>query len=69
MIKALKKLNIRLISPHNMTDISNPMANGKKTENISNKLRNGTRVSTITTLIEYSAGILHQSNKARERNI
>jgi hypothetical protein len=39
-----------------------------KTETISSKIRKETRVSTLSTLIQYSAEIPSHSNKARERN-
>jgi hypothetical protein len=43
-------------------------AKWEKTEAIPLKVKNETRVSTISTLIQYSDGIPNQSNKARERN-
>jgi hypothetical protein len=39
-----------------------------KAKNISSKVRHKTRVSTLPTLIQYSAKILSQSSKVRERN-
>jgi hypothetical protein len=40
----------------------------KKTENISHKVRNETRMPTLSTSIQHSSGILSQSNKARRSN-
>jgi hypothetical protein len=39
-----------------------------KNETISSKIRNEKKVSTLTTLIQYSTGISSQSNKTEERN-
>jgi hypothetical protein len=39
-----------------------------KIETISSKVRNETRVSTLSTLIQYIFGILSQSNNTRKRN-
>jgi hypothetical protein len=39
-----------------------------KTETIFAKIRNETKVSILSTLIQYSDWILSQSSKARERN-
>jgi hypothetical protein len=40
----------------------------RKTENISSKTRNETKVSTLSTLIQHSHGIPSQINKIRRRN-
>jgi hypothetical protein len=40
----------------------------KTTESISPEIRNETRLSTLPTLIQYSALILSYRNKAREGN-
>jgi hypothetical protein len=48
--------------------IANIILDEEKTEIISSKVRKETRVSTLTTLIQYSTRIVGQSNKARERN-
>jgi hypothetical protein len=39
---------------------------GKKTETISSKVRNETRLSTFSTLTQYSFGIPNQSNKQEQ---
>jgi hypothetical protein len=48
--------------------ITNIILSRGKTEIVSSKVKNGTRVSTVPTVISYSTGIPSQSNKTRERN-
>jgi hypothetical protein len=48
--------------------IANIIQNGEKTENISPKVKNETRVSTLSTLIQHSLGIPSQMNKTGRRN-
>jgi hypothetical protein len=72
MIKALRKLGIEgmclnIIKAIYGKPIVNIILNRKKPETISPKIRNETRVPTIPTLIQHSAGIPSQSNKARRR--
>jgi hypothetical protein len=60
IIKGLKKLGIKdsylnIIKAIYDLIIAKIMLNGKKTESISSKIRNETRLSSITTLILYSA--------------
>jgi hypothetical protein len=40
----------------------------RKTEIISSKVRNNTRMATLPTLMQYSTGTPKQSNKARKIN-
>ena len=42
--------------------------NGKKTESIPPKIRNKTRVSIFTTVIQHSSGNASYSNQRRKRN-
>jgi hypothetical protein len=72
MIKALKELGkkemyIDIIQVICCKTIANIVLVGK-TENISSKIRNEIRMSTLQALTQYSARILNQINKARERN-
>jgi hypothetical protein len=40
---------------------------GKKAENISSKVRNETRVTTLSTLIQHNFGVPSQRNKTERR--
>jgi hypothetical protein len=70
-IKKLKKRNSTLTTTK-ITIYDKPVANiiliGKKTETISSKVRNQTRVFTLSTLTQHSLGIPSQSNKTGRRN-
>jgi hypothetical protein len=73
MIKTLRKLGIErmclnIIKAIYDKPIANTIFNGGKTETISPKVRNETRVPTLPTSIQHSSGIPTQSNKARRRN-
>jgi hypothetical protein len=71
MIKALKKEGIERMSLNIVKAIYNKLSANillNVTETISSKVRNKTRVSTLTTLIQYSTGILSHSNKTGKRN-
>jgi hypothetical protein len=69
MLKDLRKLGIermyikiiKAIYKH----ITNIIHNGEKTETISCKVRNETRMPTLHTPIQHSLGIPSQSNKAQ----
>jgi hypothetical protein len=67
MIKALRKLGIEGMYLNIVKSIydkptANIILNGEKTETIPPKIRDETRVPTIPTLIQRSAGISSQSN-------
>jgi hypothetical protein len=67
MIKALRKLGIEgmhlnIIKAMYDKPIVNIIINGEKTETISPKIRNETRMPTIPTAIQHSPGIPSQSN-------
>ena len=47
---------------------ANTILNGKKIESISPKVRNKTRVTTLTTTIKHSFGSFGHSNQSRKRN-
>jgi hypothetical protein len=73
MIKALRKLGVdrmyfNIYKGCTNKPIGNIILNGEKTETISPKLRNETRIPTFSTPIKHSLGIPSQSNKARRRN-
>jgi hypothetical protein len=71
MLKALKRLGIKGLYLNIIRlYITNSQHGPKwgKIEIISSKLRNKSRVSTLSTLIQYRARILSKSNKARERS-
>jgi hypothetical protein len=76
MIKALRKLGIEgmylnIIKAIYGKHIANIILNGEKlklSETISPKIKIETRVPTIPTPIQHSAGIPGQSSKARTRN-
>jgi hypothetical protein len=60
IIKALKKLGLEgsylnIIKAIYDKSIASVILNGEKTENISSKIRNEVRASTLSTLIQYSA--------------
>jgi hypothetical protein len=66
MIKALRKLGTGGMYLNITKAIyQKHIANRRKTETISPKIRNETRVPTISTTIHHSPGIPSQSNKAR----
>jgi carbonic anhydrase len=72
MVEALIKLGIagtypNIIKAAYKKPKANIIPNGK-TETISSKDRNETRVSTLPTLIQYSFGIPSQSNIIGERD-
>jgi hypothetical protein len=67
MIKALKKLGMEGIYLNSKGYIHS-CPKWRKTETVSSKVKNKTRVSILPTLTQYRARILSQSNKARERN-
>jgi hypothetical protein len=54
--------------PHHNKNYSQCAKWGKKLKHFSLFFRNETKVSTLSTLIQYSARILNKSNKRRERN-
>jgi hypothetical protein len=64
----IKGSYLNVINAINDKPIANIILNGEKTENISSKIRNETRLSTLTPLVQYSTLNFSQSNKARERN-
>jgi hypothetical protein len=73
MIKALRKLGIEgmylnIIKAIYDKPIANIILNGGKTETISSKVRNETRMPTFPSPIQCSLGIPSQSDKARKRN-
>jgi hypothetical protein len=73
MVRALAKLGIEGMYLNIMKGISDtPIAiiilNGEKNETISPKVRNKTKVSILSTLIQPSLGILSQRNKTERRN-
>jgi hypothetical protein len=71
MINALMKLGIEGVYLNIIRAIyDKPIANiiTKWGKTISSKVRNKTRVSTLSTLIKHSLGIPSQSNKAGRRN-
>jgi hypothetical protein len=73
MIKALRKLGIEgiylnIIKVIYDKPIANIIFNGKKTETISPKIKNETRIPSLPTPIQHSPGIPSQSNKARRSN-
>jgi hypothetical protein len=73
MKKALSKLGIEgmylnIIKVIYDKPVANIILNGGKTETISHKVRNETRMPTIPTPIQHSPGIPSQRNKARRRN-
>ena len=47
---------------------ANIILNGEKTESISSKIRNETRMSTLTTIIQHSFGSPSHGNQRRKRN-
>ena len=47
---------------------ANIILNGDKTESISSKIRNKTRMSTLTTIIQHSSGSPSRGNQRRKRN-
>ena len=47
---------------------ANIILNGEKTKSIPSKIRNKTRVSTLTTVIQHSFEIPSYSNQRRKRN-
>jgi hypothetical protein len=67
LIKALKKLGIQgmylnIVKAVYDKPTANIILNGEKTETISPKIRNETRMPTIPTPIQHSTGISSQSN-------
>jgi hypothetical protein len=73
MIKALKKLGIEGMFPqHNKGYIQQTCrkhyAKWRTTETISLKVRNETGLTAFSTLIQYSFGMLSQSNKTRTKD-
>jgi hypothetical protein len=71
IMKSLRKLEIKemyfkIIQAAYDKTIANTVLNGGKTEAISSKVMNKTRVYTLPTFIQYSVGISIQSNKARK---
>jgi hypothetical protein len=67
MIKALQKLGIEQNEGYISQTNNQYDTEWRKTEHIFSKIRNDTRVSTLTTLIQYSVTNLSQSNKTNER--
>jgi hypothetical protein len=70
MIKTLKKVRIEetylnIIKAIYDKYITHIILNEEKLKPFFSKVRNETRVSTLFTLIQHSARILNQSNKAR----
>ena len=47
---------------------ANIILNGEKTKSIPSKIRNKTRVSTLTTIIQHSSGSTSYINWRRKRN-
>ena len=73
MIKTLRKAGIEgaqlnIIKAIYDKPTANIILNGKKIESISPKVRNKTRVPTVTTTIQHSFGSFVHSNQSRERN-
>jgi hypothetical protein len=72
MIKTLKKLGMEgkylniMKAVYDKPISQHPIKQGK-TENISSKIRNETKVSTLPTLTQGSAGIPSQSSKRGEK--
>jgi hypothetical protein len=70
MIKSSEETRTRRNVPHNKKTIyGKPIANtlNGKTETISSKVRNETRVPTLSTLFQYTL-VLNHSDEVRERN-
>jgi hypothetical protein len=71
MIKSSEETRTRRNVPHNKKTIyGKPIANtlNGKTETISSKVRNETRVPTLSTLIQHSPKTPSQSSKTRIRS-
>ena len=73
MIKALQKAGIEgtflnIIKAIYDKPTANIILNGEKIESISPKVRNKTRVPTLTTAIQHSFGSFGHSNQSRQRN-
>ena len=73
MIKTLQKAGIEgtflnIIKAVYDKPTANIILSGKKIESISLKVRNKTRVPTLTTTIQHSFGSFGHSNQSRKRN-
>ena len=73
MIKALQKAGIEgtflnIIKAIYDKPTANIILNGEKIESISPKVRNKTRVPTLTTIIQHSFGSFGHSNQSRKKN-
>ena len=73
MIKTLQKVGIEgnylnIIKAIYDKPTANIILNGGKSESISSKIKNRTRMSTLATIIQHSFGILNRGNQRRKRN-
>ena len=73
VIKTLQKVGIEgtylnIINTIYDKPTANIVLNGEKLKTISSKLRNKTRLSTLTTIIQYSFGSFSHNNQRRKRN-
>ena len=73
MIKTLQKMGIEgtylnIVKAIYHKPTANIILNGGKTESIPLKIRNKTRVSTFSTIIQHSYGIPRYSSKKRKLN-
>ena len=72
MIKTLQKVGIvgsyiNLIKAIYDKPTANIIVRGGKPENISSKIRNKTRMSTVATIIQHSFGSLNHGNQRRKK--
>ena len=73
MIKTLQEMGIEgtylnIVKAVYDKPTANIILNGKKNESIPLNIRNKTRMSTFTTIIQHSSGIPSYSNQRRKRN-
>ena len=73
VIKTLQKMSIEgtylnIVKAIYDKPTANIILNGKKTESIPPKIRNKTRVSTLTTVIQHNSGSSSYSTQRRKRN-
>jgi hypothetical protein len=57
MKQGMEGMYLNIIRPRSDKPTANNIVNGKKTENISSKVRNKTNVCTVSTLIQHCLGI------------